>query len=80
MKKILFTAIILWSSSCLAKEEYKYAGVIWDDQKNIPVIFRVLFDTKLKCETELQKVINMNKKVSKINQFFSCSSVFVGIR
>lgn len=72
--------MIFLSANCLAKEEYKYAGVIWDEKGSNPIIFRVLFKSQLECETDLKKLIDLTWKTSKIKQYFVCSSVFVGVR
>lgn len=80
MKKIFLLTILFLSANCFAKEEYKYVAMIWEEKITIsePVVFRILFKDKKQCEAEIQKIIDMNLKISKINQKFSCSPVFVG--
>jgi uncharacterized protein involved in tolerance to divalent cations len=78
MKKFLLLITILICTNCFAREEYKYAGVIWEEKIREPIVFRILFKTKDECEKEIKKIIAINKKVSKLKQYFVCSPVFVG--
>jgi uncharacterized membrane protein YbaN (DUF454 family) len=78
MKKLLLLTTIFLTANCFAKDEYRFAAMIWEEKSMEPLMFRILFKTKKECETEIQKIIDMNLKVSKIKQKFSCTSVFVG--
>jgi hypothetical protein len=78
MKNFLLLAIFFISTNCFAKEEYKYAGVIWEETIREPIVFRILFKNKDECEKEVIKIIVINEKVSKLKQHFVCSPVFVG--
>lgn len=77
MKKLLLLTTIFLSANCFAKDDYRYAAMIWEEKSMEPIIFRILFKTKDECEFEIKKIIDMNLKVSKIKQKFSCTPVFI---